>query len=62
MVCIVVIVIHIPNDSICPIQVVTQDADMAENNFNGKIVQNGTKFGAIVPRMEQILGTVAILL
>ena len=30
------IVIRLPNDGICPIQVITQDADMAENiNFNG---------------------------
>ena len=48
-----------PNDGVCPIQVVTQDADMAENiNFNGQIVQNGTEFGAIVAR-KQIPGTVA---
>ena len=61
MVCIVLIVIRMPNDGVCPIQVVTQDADMAENiNFNGYIVQNGTKFGAIVAKMKQILGTVAI--
>ena len=31
MVCIVMIVIRMPNDGVCPIQVVTQDADMAEN-------------------------------
>ena len=36
MVCIVMIVIHMPNDGVCPTQVVTKDADMAENiNFNG---------------------------
>ena len=39
MVCIydyVMIEICMPNDGDCPIQVVTQDADMAENiNFNG---------------------------
>ena len=34
---------------------------MAENiSFNGKIVQNGTEFRAIVARMKQIPGTVAI--
>ena len=61
MVCIVMIVIRTPNDGVCPIQDVTQDADMAENiNFNGQIVQNGTKFGAIVARMKQIPETVAI--
>ena len=50
-----------PHDSVCLIQVVTQDADMAENiKFNGEIVQNGTKFGEIVVRMKQIPGTVAI--
>ena len=33
---IIMIVIRMPNDGVCPIQVVTQDADMAENiNFNG---------------------------
>ena len=61
MVCIVMIVIRMPNDCICPIQVVTQDADMAENiNFYGQIVQNGTKFLEIVARMKQIPGTEAI--
>ena len=36
MVCIVMIVIHMPKDGVCPIQVLTQDADMAENiNFDG---------------------------
>ena len=61
MVCIVMIVIRTPNDGVCPIQGVTQDADMAENiNFNGQIVQNGTEFGAIVARMKQIPETVAI--
>ena len=36
MVCIVMIVMRMPNDGVCPIQVVTQDADIAENiNFNG---------------------------
>ena len=36
MICIVMIVIRMPNDGVCPIQVVTQDADMTENiNFNG---------------------------
>ena len=36
MIFIVMIVIRMPNDGVCPIQVVTQDADMAENsNFNG---------------------------
>ena len=60
MVCIVMIVIRMPNDGVCPIQVVTQDADMAENiNFNEQIVQNSTKYGAIVARMKQIPGTVA---
>ena len=50
-----------PNDGVCPIQVVTQDADMAENiNFNGQNVQNGTELGAIVAWMKQIPGTVAI--
>ena len=50
-----------PNDGFCPIQVVTQNADMAENiNFNGLIVQNGTEFGTIVVRMKQIPWTVAI--
>ena len=35
MVCIVMNVIHMSNDGVCPIQVITQDADMAENiNFN----------------------------
>ena len=35
MVCIM-IVIPMPNDGVCPIQVVMQDADMAENiNFIG---------------------------
>ena len=54
------IVIRMPNDDVCPIQVVTQDTDMAEDiNFNGLIVQNGTKFGAIFARMKQIPGTVA---
>ena len=57
MLCIVMIVIRMPNDGVCPIQVVIQDAHMAENN--GLIVQNCTKFGAIVPRMKQIPGTVA---
>ena len=34
MACIVMIVKHMPNDGVCPIQVVTQDADMAETaNF-----------------------------
>ena len=34
---------------------------MAESiNFNGLIVPNGTEFGAIVTRMEQVPGTVAI--
>ena len=48
------IVIRLSNDGgVCPIQVVTQDADMAENiNFNGLIVQNGTEFRAIVGRMK----------
>ena len=36
MVCIVMIVIGMPNDGVCPIQVITQDGHMAENiNFNG---------------------------
>ena len=36
MVCIVMFVIRMPNGGVCPIQVVRQDADMAENiNFNG---------------------------
>ena len=36
MVCIVMIVVRMPNNGVCPIQLVTQDADMAENiNFNG---------------------------
>ena len=36
MVGIVMIVIRMPNDGVCQIQVVTQDADMVENiNFNG---------------------------
>ena len=61
MVCIIIIVIRMPNNGVCPIQVVTQDADMAENiNFDGQIVQNSTKFGAIVARMKQIPGTVAL--
>ena len=61
MVCIVMIVICMPNDGICPFQVVMQDAGMAENiNFNGLIVQNGTEFGVIVARMKQIPGTLAI--
>ena len=35
MVCIVMIVIYMPNDDVCAIQVITQDADMAKNiNFN----------------------------
>ena len=35
MVCIIMIVMRMPNDGVCSIQVVTQDADMAENiNFN----------------------------
>ena len=35
MVCISMIVIRMPNDGICPIQVIKQDADMAENiDFN----------------------------
>ena len=36
IVCIVMIVICVPNNGVCPIQVVTQDADMTENiNLNG---------------------------
>ena len=36
MICIIMIEIRMINDGVCPIQVVTQDADMAENiNFNG---------------------------
>ena len=55
------IVIRMPNDGVCLIQVVTQDADMAENiNLNGKIVQNDIEIGAIVTKMKQIPGTVAI--
>ena len=34
MVCIVMIVICMPNDDVCLIQVIMQDADMAEN-ING---------------------------
>ena len=61
MVCIVMIVICMPNDSISPIQVITQDADMEENiYFNGWIFQNGTEFRVIVARMKQSPGTVAI--
>ena len=38
-----------------------QDADMAENiNFNMYIVQNIIQFGAVIVRMKQIPGTVAI--
>ena len=36
LVCIVMVVIRMPNDGLCPFQVVTPDADMGENiNFNG---------------------------
>ena len=56
------IVIRMANDSVYPIQIVTQDADMAENiYFNGLIIQNGIEFGAIVARIKQIPGIVAIL-
>ena len=38
MVCIVMTVIRMPNGGVCPIQVITKDADMTKNiniNFNG---------------------------
>ena len=57
MVCIVMIIIRMPNESVCPIQVVTQDADMAETLI---LMDKSSKFGAIVARMKQVLGIVAI--
>ena len=48
MICIVMIVIRMPNDGVCPIQVVMQDADMAEN-----IILMG-KSSKMAPNSEQL--------
>ena len=58
--CIVMIVICMPNDGICPVQIITLDADMAENIIlMGKLSKNGTELGTLVARMKQIPGTIA---
>ena len=38
MICIVMIVIRMTNDGVCPIQIVTQDADMAVYIYDSGIV------------------------